>query len=133
MTLVEFWLARLDEDARAAQAAQPGPWNPDGGSVYASHPTDQVVTYTESAGHIARHDPARVLVEVDAKRRIVAEYQASVSEWRALTSGDCEWKRGESGPELQRLTGRLLGLELAVRHHAAVHAEHPDYDEAWRP
>jgi hypothetical protein len=52
MTLTEFLAARLDEDQAAAEA-----W-----SAPFSNPT------AEQREHIARHDPAWVLAEVEAKR-----------------------------------------------------------------
>jgi hypothetical protein len=52
--------------------------------------------------HIARHDPARVLADVEAKRRIV--------EWDAEQPVD----RG------------VLNIL------ASVYADHPDYREEWR-
>ena len=122
MDLVEFLTARLDEDERAARAARPGPWSVDGSSVIATHPTDEVVDYTESADHIARHDPARVLREVGAKRSLIQRY-----------------KQPEESPDLPRSFNKLTaGVERAVldevfRSLALPYADHPDYDEAWRP
>lgn len=127
--LVQFLRARLDEDEPAARAATPGPWAVDGGSVYVGHPINEVVDYSESADHIARHDPARVLAEVDAKRRLVAQvlrYEAKIDgEWGCCHSGDqiaagqCE----ETNPnEIEAL--QLLALPYAT---------HPDYREEWRP
>lgn len=85
------WLRdQLDEDERVARAATPGQW-----AVFVETydvveirtaasredrrgPTDQVVTPGDyeavdrpDAEHIARHDPARILAEVAAKRAII--------------------------------------------------------------
>jgi hypothetical protein len=121
--LVAFLRARLDDDEWTARAAKPGPWHADGGSVYATHPTDEVVGYTDSAEHIARHDPARVLAEVEAKRRLLELHEPGEMEY---VEGDvcmaCDL-RGE-GPYYPCLTLRLLALP---------HAEHPDYRDEWRP
>jgi hypothetical protein len=59
------------------------------------------------AGHLARWDPARVLAECEAKRRIVkfAEY----------------WLGATEGMEAEFVLGSL----------ALPYADHPDYDEAW--
>jgi hypothetical protein len=61
----------------------------------------------EHAAHIARHDPARVLREVEAKRAIVAAVAES--------------------------PGEATGLGVAMLHLAAVYADHPDYRQEWRP
>ena len=56
--------------------------------------------------HAARHDPARVLRECEAKRRIVDDVKSG-------------WFDTD--------------LDGACKHLAAVYSDHPDYDEAWRP
>lgn len=119
-SLVAFLRARLDEAAAKAQAAKPGPWHVDGGSVYATHPTDEVVDYTESADHIARHDPARILREIEADRALLAEYEAVAD-------------MDTSDPEPEFAYGRAVGLGIAVRYRAVRFADHPDYREKWRP
>ncbi len=55
-----------------------------------------------AAGHIVRHDPARVLADVAAKRRILAELE------------------GPFGLDLE-------ALNAVVRHLATAYADHPDY------
>jgi hypothetical protein len=57
-------------------------------------------------------ETARRLAECEARRRIVAEVMAG------------------SSPLLQ---GFGLGLEHALKHLAVPYADHPDYDESWRP
>lgn len=123
MTLVEFLTARLDEDQQFANRAGGQRWREidedgrtpdvvdgDRSSVIDIEGTGYLPR--SSAAHIARHDPARVLAEVAAKRRIVAEYEAHV---RAV---------GE---------GLSVPLGRVVRALAVVHAEHPDYREEWKP
>lgn len=104
------WLGeQLDEDERIARAAKPGPWHEDGGVVYATHPTDEVVDYSESAEHIARHDPARVLREIEAKRRILGRVNshATIMGW-------------------DEIHGDLL------RSLALPYADRPGFREEWR-
>jgi hypothetical protein len=85
--LVEFVRAALDEDERVARAAEPAPWtaheeaaDPDEG--YVAGPDGYVLVYNEgtvslgTAAHIARHDPARVLADVAAKRAILELHNA---------------------------------------------------------
>lgn len=86
MTLVEFLRARLDEDEKAARAATGQRWlaaesAPDEDdsswvSISLEESGDDVAESRgdhgrEYAAHIVRYDPARVLAEVAAKRRIV--------------------------------------------------------------
>jgi hypothetical protein len=93
MTLTEFLRARLDEDQAAAEA-----W-----STPFSNPT------AEQREHIARHDPARVLAEVDAKRRIIVECESLIDD-----------------PAVRAMETALCLLALP-------YADHPDYDQTWKP
>lgn len=72
--------------------------------------------------HIARHDPARVLREVEAKRRILDEIVPLIDQMDAQI--ESEWGSG-LGPtgESDRLV-KLLALPYADR---------PGYREEWRP
>jgi hypothetical protein len=122
--LVSFLRARLEEDQAAAEAA----------------PLDAVecltswIDYTNDGGeseraeaHLRRHDPARVLREVEAKRRIVDVHHdvndgdcaaCVVGEWGYPTHG-----RGHPAPWPCQ-TVRLLGLPFS---------DHPDYSPEWFP
>jgi hypothetical protein len=110
--LIAFLRARLDEREAKARRAKPGPWFDDGGSVCATHPTDQVVDYTESAEHIAANDPEFVLADVDAKRRVI-------DEWRAEDSYG--WYEGYRD-----------AIEHVLQLLALPYAGHADYREKWR-
>mgnify|MGYP001472033399 CR=1 FL=1 len=88
-SIVEFLRARLNEDAQHARNATPGPWDTDHvrtrgemavlsewGSVVAAYagsdngyPAHPEPMGRGDAEHIARWNPARVLAEVEAKRR----------------------------------------------------------------
>lgn len=72
-----------------------------------------------AAGHIARWDPARVLAEVEAKRRILHEHEHEEAH-PALMPHTCR-RCGSFG---WCLTVRLLALPFSDR---------PGYDETWRP
>jgi hypothetical protein len=96
MTLTEFYAARLDEDEAAALA-----WLPFGNPDAATRE------------HIARHDPARVLREVQAGRKILADYEGT----RAITGDNDEY---------------VAGLSAALSALASAYSDHPDYDEARR-
>lgn len=79
--------------------------------------------------HIARHDPARVFRDVEAKRRLVnriLRYEAKIDgEWdcchdaEAIGRGAC--------PEIN--PNEIEALQLL----AAPYSDHPDYDPAWSP
>jgi hypothetical protein len=150
VTLVEFLLARLDEDARKARAAETGRrWEAltradsgpqvrvgdgdmdDPGPEWRRevvHPMwhcddeldgcpDVARGWIAEAEHIARHDPARVLAEVAAKR-LILEYAPP----KAHGTFDDGWRRGQMAFHAHTL--RLLALP---------YAGHPDYQEEWKP
>ena len=138
MDLVGFLSARLDEDeALARQAAQvAGPdwtWRtevPEG----CDYPTDYITNLRGTllldtmggiegdAPHVARHDPARVLREVEAKRRIIA---ACAETLQGEESHDYVTDGGSGEEyELARFTLRQL---------AAAWSDHPDCRPEWRP
>ncbi|WP_052509102.1 DUF6221 family protein [Kitasatospora griseola] len=145
--LVAFLRERLDEDYKLAFEAGDGgpdhwtfnpelPWNGDNG------PREAVVRFngsalsyvaavdpvhgrygTWNARHIARHDPARVLAEVAAKRRILARYTSAVEDSAEGADGYYDENRFEDARQLVPVL-RLLTLP---------YADHPDYREEWRP
>jgi hypothetical protein len=135
------WLGeQLDDDERIARALvddkRPGradPWEfCDDGSIRdtSRHGSLRVkFTWAPEAEHIIRHDPARVLREIDAKRQILRqafEHAATIDgEWGCchdadeIEAGHCEEQR----PNDLRLL-RLLALPYAGR---------PGYREEWAP
>jgi len=158
-TLTEFLLARIAEDEAMANDAYGfligSRWweKTEHGRVYAGHwvPVVGVTSYDEPAdddadivthqglgmdslAHIARWDPARVLVECEAKRAIVARHcpyeQVFFNrETQEMDSAGpaCEWCGGHE-PGIQDTWPCLDLCALAL-----PYAEHPSYDEAWRP
>jgi len=115
MSVTEFLLARIAEDEAAATAAVEfdygvSAWCDDGDPVNA---------------HIARHDPARVLAECQAKRAIIEQadeasgLDAMVDNDRAVGPRDME-------------TDPYVG-DVILRHLAGVYADHPDYRQEWKP
>jgi hypothetical protein len=84
--IVEFIEAQLDIDEQIARSAPDGPWGPQTEAwpespearVWAETATGREVQVAEANGvlaaaHIGRHDPVRVLADVEAERAIVAE------------------------------------------------------------
>lgn len=136
--LVAFLKARLDEDAETARHAHRrsvGRWHsgshPDYAEEYESSgkgvvdDNDETVVYDEGSPnqwqseHIARHDPERVLAEVEAKRQIVSNLSKVIEEGETYKGPDYY-----EGVDACELTLKLLALPYAA---------HPSYDEAWRP
>lgn len=145
--LSEWLLACIAEDEEAARAATPGPWRVEelGDSAYGewwyiaadglqfsyvagSGYEGGGVSWEHDATHIARHDPARVLAECAAKRRIVELHRD-------------QNPRGHGCPEIESDgsvyhdgwcrsgTGGCATLRLL----ALTYADREGYDERWRP
>jgi hypothetical protein len=133
--LTDFLLARIDEDERWARDATRGVWSiageDDHRSVIAAGGSPVLNAGGEFCGdlwldaadldlaHIVRWDPARVLAECEAKRRIVDKCVPRV-EITDMGSADRQFIPGP--PDMALL--RLLALP---------YADHPDYRDEWRP
>jgi hypothetical protein len=118
--LIAFLRARLDEDAATARRA---------GDSFRQIGETGVIVATEGdraeecasanwagiADHIVRHDPARVLAEVEAKRKIIDQHERYAAERRRMMGG---WDpQSDDSPILTAL--------------AAVYDYHPDHKEKW--
>lgn len=131
--LVAFLRARLAEDEAAARAATPGPWvagttsgllvddgvygQGDGGSLeFACDVREASWDWKQgNVAHIARHDPARVLAEVEAVRELLRVAVAAADFAPTFT------------------TGFAARLEGVLRRFAVAYAAHPDYRIEWVP
>jgi len=126
--LVQFLCDRLDGDERAARRA---------GDSFRQVGETGVIVATEGdraeecasahwsgvAEHIVRHDPARVLAEVEAKRQLLHLHrQMEDSEEMLDFCATCD--AAGKYPEYPCQTLRLLALP---------YADHADYREEWRP
>jgi hypothetical protein len=128
--LVQFLRDRLDEDEALAVSGET--WSAFEESsqgtrrVDVDYSIERVVACTRAwrGLHIARHHPARVLAEVEAKRDVVARYEFACKE--AAQPGISEEERET---RLQ-VAGALQSVVLCL---AAPYADHPDYREEWRP
>lgn len=114
--LVDFLLSAIAEDERRAEVAA---------NLHADEPPerswDTIVRGLEDAGwdpraagrldqHVTTWDPARVLAECDAKRRIVAEYTETSATYDELAT-----------------------MEAVLRLMALPYAHLKGYREEWRP
>lgn len=127
LTLTEFLLARIAEDEAAAKRRvgtgfERFEFTPHvdkaGGRIGWWLDDWNGTSFIDVAEHIARHDPARVLAECEAKRRIVKKYaEADANEsvtWDNIACG--EWN----------------AYEYAAKVLALPYADHPDWREEWR-
>ncbi|MGP3960345.1 DUF6221 family protein [Nonomuraea sp. 3N208] len=135
-----FVHARLDEDEQIARAATPGPWSYDPSNEW--YDGDDFVTMTngqefvgyggpspfrgaicitgeaghaqsmKDAEHIARHDPARVLRDVQARRKTLLRCQEEV---------------------LSGIPRLVWFAKQTVWEMAQRWADHDDFDEDWQP
>lgn len=161
--LLDFLLARFAEDTAAAQdcaAVYPPPWDlSDRGwvaYVKADAPIFHEVTRLdqgaaseggsqwtgEALEHIARWDPARVLAECQAKRRIVEDalFDVRVARhrpaWTMPDEGlDAErraYRQGAENQKAKQLPDVLDRVERLFRRLAEPFAGHPDFRAEWR-
>jgi uncharacterized protein DUF6221 len=120
--LLQWLRAQLDEDERIARGADPGPWGSsslgrhDQAAIRTGAPTSLIQFDGSRAAanglHVARHDPARVLREIDAKRRMLDECERAV---------DYDSR------------GMLSMAEDFLRLLAIPFADRPGFREEWRP
>lgn len=125
--LVSFLCARLDEDERTARAPlgdHAASWTLPSSAVVdtgAADLGDEIHTGdARLAEHIARHDPARVLREVEAARRVLDRHDQ-------MDGGGCAW-----------CWDKIYGTDTSwpcpdVRDVATRYADHPDYRDEWAP
>lgn len=130
--LVAFLRARLNEDERTARRA---------GDSFRQVGETGVIVATEGdraeecasaywagvAEHIVRHDPARVLREVEAKRGVLELHAPRERGDGCVVCDDGNDSCGcLSGPNWSYPCDTVKILALP-------YADHPGYDEGWRP
>lgn len=152
MDIVEFLRARLDEDEAAAKAARGddgrighsfevredwGRWallcrygsldvvDEDGNQVtFDQEGLSDSVASPAIGEHIARHDPARVLREVEAKRLIVKQAEEATGLDMQI---DGEFRVGGRDEVAEPYCGDVI-----LRALASVYADHEDFQSEWR-
>jgi hypothetical protein len=121
----------LDDVERKARAAGGNSWHVDhfgdceGPCGCRRIEADDMIIYDEGghtehhAEHIAEHDPSRVLREVEAKRRLIAEYERALAACRAH-------------PDDLASAGWLLALVRVLKIVAQPFSDRPGFREEWR-
>lgn len=126
--IVEFLNARLDEDEQAARYA--------GAEYY----EEEFPAALPAHRHARRHDPARVLREITAKRAVMERHHEVTEDhenswmwsWYDAQRGvsqacvGCGW----SGDPDMAVTDRIEDCD-ELRDMASVYADHEDYDHSW--
>lgn len=145
--LLAFLRARVDDDERLARTAAEGisvwhdgsvgeTWATDRGLVFGAkvalwdcEGADSLCMPEATAAHVARHDPARVLADVVAKRKIIDGIQMCrpCGEGRRCVQHDSS----AGSPTITRPAHPVD--EQLVRLLALPYADNPGYREEWRP
>jgi len=151
--LVEFLRDRLDEDEQTARAAADENQMPSWELLNGEYVTGIGLSGMHTEGyvdeacgvHIARHDPARVLAEVDAKRRIIDEVASLPHVYiddRYFSCSQAVESPGDepgSGCDDDGRAGQPCDCGLARRQTtllallALPFANHESWREEWRP
>jgi hypothetical protein len=152
--MIAFWKDRLDEDEAAAKAATPGPWLATGedivSDVFDPHWRGAVAANASGpdAALIALHDPARTLREVEAGRKLLADYEAATEEWvrqlgehepgampAVIQAADMTAVSVDAMAKVASVPAFHVAsaLERVIAQRAAVWVGHPDYRAEWAP
>jgi hypothetical protein len=132
--LVEFLLARIAEDERDARNASDravgGPYSADWDTVFSAcvdtgGDHDFLTNDRDIAMHIVRWDPARVLAECEARRRIV-EFADEATSLDMQVDG--EFRIGSRDESDEPYIGDSIMRALAL-----PYADSEGYREEWRP
>lgn len=121
VSLAAFCYARLDEDEAAAKGAA---FSTDGEAWIPAAPGELDQRYVDFRSHITRHDPARVLREVEAKRALIT---FAFSNAKTI---DGEWGGGHNAAEIAAGECSSHGAKAAagvLSILAAIWSGHPDY------
>jgi len=128
-TKAEYLLARYAEEEGAARFCAAGfgaRWHivENGQTMIADETGSEVIHYDGARNlfdvdHIAYHDPAYVIADIAAKRRIVERLAEVISESAAHYEG----------PDYY---GGITACELVIDALLSVYADRDDYPEEWR-
>lgn len=133
--LIAFLKARLTEDEQTAQRSETQHWRyvrvddvtPDHSIEFGERVcidigmTGDDFMRPGEARHAARHDPARVLREVEARRQRIEHYLKV-----------CELADPNRNPAQEYVLAKGAA-EKSLMFDALPHADHPGFREEWRP
>lgn len=123
MDISEFLAARIGEDERIAQGAARTDDGLGGNWAPAAIAGKWLNADARVDDHVAAHDPARVLREVAAKRKILTDY--ADCHGRELPAGVHDGRDPDEREIAQAIRDTL---EVIVQDLAAAYSDHPDYD-----
>jgi predicted Zn-ribbon and HTH transcriptional regulator len=143
--LIAFIERRLDEDERLARdalhpdAVSPGEWVTEQHGTHSEPNRCHIAedrrghywsvafeVFIPNAEHMARHDPARVLREVEAKRRVLARHHEESHVYGQICRG-CGFEGDNEDPR------NFIDECEELRDLASVWSDHPDYRTEWSP
>lgn len=136
--LVQFLRDRLDEDERIARTASEDVdhgdrWeaelygdDPEKQDAWGRLPFEEDPTPWVCVRHAARHDPARILADVEAKRRAVDE----CAYWNEKLAQAAANPNARPYPCLGEI---LDAVNPILRALALPYVDHPDCKPEWRP
>lgn len=138
--LATFLLDRIAEDeaaARAAEVASKYEWS-DNAFTEAVELADNEGALEAATKHIARHDPARVLAECEAKRKIVERREELEGMVRAVLEATqvvppAADEQAAVDFAVTGVRGGIVTCDDILRRLALPYANHPDYRDEWRP
>lgn len=137
--LIAFIKARLAEDEQVAKACAGAPWVQDCAPmvhvdpkairdakwIYGKMGYVGTVEHDYDRAHMVRHDPARVLRGVEAKRRLLDTWQGITQTERPDWMDNETWRLSTAGTII------LISHMTAIM--ALEWAYHPDYRQEWTP
>lgn len=150
--LVQWLQAELDEDERMARAAAEdtdergldGAWRYHGQRVETVSSRTVVALGSQNqmspgvGRHIAEHDPVRVLLELNAKRQLLAEYTKTVGRLEEIAVLLSRLRDKDQDPYLTEVewasvVHRRDTLHEVLRLLALPYADRPGYRQEWLP
>jgi hypothetical protein len=140
LTVTDFVLARIAEDEAAASVASPAPWHAQGAAevmlptpwklrpwrrnALAECNNLSLDENRANAAHIARHDPARVLAQCAAMRKVVEDH-------RPFRLAQTVCQTCEEKPRIGYEAGSDGWPCPTIRALASIWSDHPQFDPAW--